>query len=440
MRRSLVCLLLVLSVVHVDAQRARARRVRARPTALASGALFTGTTRTAATCSRADVNTQIAASSALDIVVVPNGSCTWATGVTISGIYLKGASEGGVTITNGAGSATLITVTKTSASYTAIGNLVIVRGTSTSRHIDVGGSGKPILLHHNAIQVDEQTLQPIRFSSNGGVIWSNTFTGGVGSPSGGCGGSYAPYHNEGAIQVNPDADGDTLWNAAATIGTNDTTGENNIYFEDNTFTGLLQQSVDGSNGAKVVFRYNQMNDSALVMHGADTDQFGGNRHWEVYNNTFNRVYANAPVNNWIYVRGATGVFTDNVFEEAGSEGGSIGDTGCYPGKPEIDLTIQNLRRNAGDYPCWNAGDGGYPAPHQIGQLTHARDATPDFPVAIWNNTGAGTMTIDVSNYEPDECGGGDDAATYVTLGRDYITSAASGYTKYTYPHPLRSGV
>ena len=39
--------------------------------------------------------------------------------------------------------------------------------------------------------------------------------------------------------------------------------------------------------------------------------------------------------------------------------------------------------------------------------------------------------------EPDQCGHGLVTSAFVKPGRDYITGAKPGYSKYAYPHPLR---
>src|SRR6185437_6671994 len=60
------------------------------------------------------------------------------------------------------------------------------------------------------------------------------------------------------------------WTTPSTMGTNDTSGESNIYVEDN---------------CRMVIRHNTFDNSALGSHGADTSAIG-NRHFELYENTF----------------------------------------------------------------------------------------------------------------------------------------------------------
>lgn len=383
----------------------------------------------AASASAAHVQAAVDAASGGQSVCIPDGSATWTAGqsvtITGKGITLRAHNRGMVTITHSAGNADLITIVKDAAHSTVIDGINFVRGTgggSAARYINITGasSNKIAIIHHCSFQAHSALVHILRCISNGFLFYSNTVT----APT---------YHDLGVIQINPNSAGTAEWAAAHTLGTADTNGTANCYFEDNTFTGCLQQSVDGSNGARIVFRHNTMIDSACVIHGFDTDPFGGARHFEFYDNTFTRVTNAHPINRWLYIRGATGVITDNVFDRADSPDGS-----SYPNKVEIDLTVQSLRRSTGTFTsCWA---GGYPCPHQVGQIDDATDATPDWPLAIWNNTGAGTLDANFiarTNYSPDECGGGPDVTTFIQEGRDYITSAASGYTKYTYPHPLR---
>jgi hypothetical protein len=128
------------------------------------------------------------------------------------------------------------------------------------------------------------------------------------------------------------------------------------------------------------------------------------------------------------VRGGTGVIADNVLPDMRS---------CAWGnKPEIILTVQNIRRDAGLYPCWST----YPAPHQVGQ---GNDGTTDVldPVYLWGNTGGGNYSSPgIADYDPDECGTGLSSSDFIQRGRDfYVDTIRPGYAKYTYPHPLRAG-
>jgi hypothetical protein len=335
------------------------------------------------------------------------------------GIYLKGQANLSTHIQFAAGSATLIDISKDASHHVAVGYIDFRYLSGSGVYIAIGGTGRAFLVHDNTFDANAGLTHVLRVRGNGGVFWSNTVTNG----------DTAKGNENGIVQLAGELSG---WTKATTFGTADTNGTMNTYLEDNTFARTLQQSFDCDDNARVVFRYNRMNDAGVVMHGRDTSA-DGCRQWEVYNNTFRRIANNYPINRWLYVRGATGVFTDNVLDEADSP-----DHQTYPNKIEIDLTVQNLRRKAGPNPCCRT----YPCSHQVGQSTDAPDATPDEPAAFWNNTGPGTRRssyITPTNYPTDECNGGYHVAGFIQLGRDYITRAKPGYTKYVYPHPLRIG-
>src|SRR6516225_3674151 len=81
-----------------------------------SGTAVKANTASAATCNTNDVQAAINSASEGDTVMIPAGTCTWASGVTISGkgIILKGAGSGRiVAYDNGTETLTVGTGTKT---------------------------------------------------------------------------------------------------------------------------------------------------------------------------------------------------------------------------------------------------------------------------------------------------------------------------------------
>jgi hypothetical protein len=209
------------------------------------------------------------------------------------------------------------------------------------------------------------------------------------------------------------------WTAAPFYGANDTTGTANIYFEENQVINV-QEALDIDDNCRGVIRYNTFRDATAGTHGADTSPYGV-RHFEIYNNTFTFA-GNSLLNQWVFIRGGSGIIADNVMPD-------------IPTKSEIKIQIQNLRRNAGPYPCW---DNGWPAPHQIGQGHNGSTSVVE-GLYIWNNSGGGKQTPFAENFAPDQCSGGVDVNTHVQSGRDFFVGTPKpGYTKYRYPHPLRS--
>jgi hypothetical protein len=385
-------------------------------------------TISARSCSVADVQTAINAASNGDTVLIPAGSCTWTTGIAVSKqITITGLVKGSVLITHSAGTSDLLAITTGPLFSTTVSNLNFLAGTGTGRYMNIAGTGQPPLIHDNYFNVPNfQLLHCIRLQRNGAIIYRNTFESLTVSGTSG-----SPGAASGCLQLKNESDG-TSWSTASTLGTADTSGTANIYVEDNVFTNIYLQAVDCDDNARTVIRYNTFIDSAFVCHGADTSTYGA-RHTEVYNNTF--VFHSAGSNGgiiyplnlnwWWYVRGGTGIVTDNVMPDIASSTWGL--------KPEINFIVQQLRRNAGTNACCNT----YPCLHQIGQSSNGSSLTTD-PVYIWNNTGTGAPeSPGLQDYNPDECGNNYHTSDWVHLGRDYITGVAKpGYAKYPHPHPL----
>jgi hypothetical protein len=263
----------------------------------------------------------------------------------------------------------------------------------------------------------DNTLTAIRMESNRGVVYSNTFN--------------SNGKNVEAVQFKPGLA--SSWTSDDTMGARDSTGESNVYIEDNTFIGLYLMALDFDDGSRVAVRHNVFDNSAVVAHGADTSPLGA-RHYEIYDNTFKFTNfgecttggSTLNLNWWVYLRGGTGIIADNLMPDIKS---------CVWGdKPELELIVQNLRRNAGPAACWTT----YPAPHQVGQ-GYKTGAITD-PLYVWGNSGGGQLSNPtLADYSPNECGAGaPSTATFVVSGRDYVTGTPKpGYTKFVYPHPFR---
>src|SRR5262249_52141892 len=147
--------------------------------------------------------------------------------------------------------------------------------------------------------------------------------------------------------------------------------------------------------------------SGLIHHGADTSGTGA-RYSEVYNNTFvwnpNGGSLDLPPNEngFIGLRGGTSLIHDNVIPNIIS--------GAWGDKSEVMFTDENLRRNAGPYPCWGTTTpGSYPSPRQVGwgytsggTQAGSTGVYQDLePVYLWNNTGTGNYNNPpVADYAP----------------------------------------
>lgn len=396
-------------------------------------------TLTPSSCSYSDVSSAVRTAVDGDIVSVPAGNCSWPSGLTISrAITLQGAGIGRTLIINDNTTANLIAIAESTA-----GN-VIVRGFDFSVgagptpgffFIEVGfvTNGKPVLINANkfTLRVNGNAL---RFQTNRGVIWGNTF---VGTPSG-----PACLNNASALRHKAPS---LPWNTPATFGSADTNGDLNLYFESNNLIDVLE-AIDVDDSARTVIRYNTLTNSAVMSHGDDTSALGG-RYYEVYNNTFvsDTSVKCAPdlptnVNFLVSLRGGTALIHDNVIPNTSNP--------AWGNKSAIAFFVEQLRRNAGPYRCWGTiTPGAYPAPRQPGwgytrggTRAGSTDVLQDLePIYLWNNTGTGNYNAPgVADYSPNECGStAPSAVEYIQANREYYTSTPKpGYTPYTYPHPL----
>jgi len=406
----------------------------------------------------ADVQAAVNAARTGSTIVIPSGSYTWSTGVTISknltitgsGSWSGGSGAplvGGTQITNkiSANGPDLIScrVSNGGPPLMIIENLAVLDGgTDTNgNNIRFSGSGTPLLCScylHASGGVNRCVL----WALNGGVAWNNTCYSDDGNPE--IFGFEIPTDNPGR-----------LWQSPSTIGAADATGTSNTYIEDNTFNNVISQSFDFADNSRVVLRFNTFNNSGGGSHGQDTSA-NGCRHWEIYNNTFifstsGKTLAGKPyplnINWWALLRGGTGVVFNNVLPKITSmEWGR---------KNAIALGDFNINQIPNAVPCQTV----YPSARQIGQTwigsggysyrtpgTAQVDGTGygTDPVYFWGNTGTGATSIGYPNqsdlaFPNHSCGHGMDVTNFIVSGRDYIVGKAKdGYRPYTYPHPLRS--
>jgi len=454
---------------------------------------FTGSdasTVTAASCSSTDVQTAINSISA-GTVMVPAGSCTWTTPVTINAktgtmsapFILQGATTCTGTPTSACTDNTNITdstsgdnpalnVTGLDATHAVkVSNLTFTAGTAITDGL--------LQLHSTGV-----------YCNCAGFIISNihikhSISGGRGIETVGIYGLISHIlvsvtDTTGSDQTlsifgsDDGADGGfTPWTNGLTLGT-----ANAVYLEDSTFNygSTLEDSIDAYAGARFVIRYNAFNHATIGWHGTDSGNRRSPFSFEVYNNTFtNNSGGNFRSST---VRGGTGVFFNNTY------GGPNAWTGqtlmVYRACPPLDQSAwgtcastdweigsTNFASNASrtctaapgggvkfcsgnrDLVCTNdatcstasagtcstffdsQGTGKYACRDQPGQ-THGQVTSP---VYTWSNTGNGdAVTYNGGN----SCGLG--INNYLQSGRDYINGTPMpGYVAYTYPYPVGGG-
>ena len=407
---------------------------------------------TAASANQADVTACLAVAANGDTISVPAGGATWTSAITITK-FVKLVASGAVTIVDNSpggdpsagGGASLISITESAAGNTKIQGFVFQQGTAIHQGgsgiiaINYASGGQPILITGNTF-AQGGSGNAIVARTNRGVISNNTFTGIPVTSN--C------FNNTSAVRHKPSGLGDS-WSTPAKFGSADTDGAQNLYFETNTVTNMLE-AIDVDDNGRLIVRYNTFTNAAVGTHGDDTSAFGG-RYYEAYNNNF--LSDTTPVcpgglptnvNFFLTLRGGTALIHDNVIQRLSNA--------AWGSKSEVAFTVEMPRRNAGAYACWGTSTpGGYPAPRQAGWgYTAGRTqagGTGVFqdvePIYLWNNSGDGNYNSPVvMDYAPNECGTGAlSAANLVVPGREYFVSTAKpGYTPYTYPHPLAGGV
>ncbi len=364
----------------------------------------------AANCSQAAVQAALVSASEGDVIRVPTGACSWGNMSLQKGVKLIGAGASNTRITM---TGTLTMVKHPTRSVELSG---FTFTSNSARILVVQGAWQdaPPLIHDNVFTVSGSG-NAIRYETNGGVIYRNTFNG---------------TWDESAIQHKAMSHGQS-WTTADTMGTKDNDGRRNLYVEDNTFNNLTNQGTDFDDNSRVVFRYNVLNYSSFNSHGLDTSE-AGVRHFEIYGNQFN--YSGSSVNqNWqIWLRGGTGVIFNNKVDEIN-----------YGPKSEFQMSVR-AAQTPGQYPATGGCCTTYPCLRQIGQNTDGVKVFTD-PVRLWGNTGVLTSPPKSGawglNEWPQQCNA-PSLSTFLQENRDFVFASTPkvGYAPYAYPHPARSGV
>lgn len=369
----------------------------------------------AKTCSFNDVSSAVNSASDGDTVLIPDGSCTWDSGITTTkqiiiraenytptpaGTEGSGATSRNVVLTNNISSGAMFSFTSGDTYHCGVGGIQFNEGTGDASFISLEGSGsKPPKIFdcyfHNISVRGWPAGRGIDIQSLGAIMWNTVM---IGTVTGSVG--------EGAILVRSP---NRVWETDSTKGMDDTNGNINVYFEDSTFKNLgIIPDIDDH--GRFVARH-CINDGAWGETHGFSSTWGG-RHWEFYDNTFQvTTTAKTLANRYFWARAGTGIFTDNEVNNAN-------DTQSYGSVSQLDV---------GD----NYGpSSGYPQERQPGWGYENGSHVID-PIYMWNQTGDRAYTYSIDGAW----------SSHVQLNRDiYVNNGAKpGYTKYTYPHPLRSG-
>jgi hypothetical protein len=359
-------------------------------------------------------------------------------------------------ITNNDTSSTpLFSITEDTEFHTSLSNLTVTAGTGNSNIVIVTGSssGLPVLIHHVRFTGDPDNGSPpsgnatmILLNTNNGVVWHSSF-------------DSNPFNIStlGAVSVQIDGSS-TSWTTASNMGSLNTTGTGEVFFEDNDYHAMASATNTDNNG-RAVWRYSLYDNSGVGTHGADTSDYG-QRYFEFYGNVmvfegFSDGSTLNMANGWIYMRGGTALIYNNTIPALVSTD--------YGTKPDWNATVMNLQRNSGPDHCWGSGTHTagqfYPAPRQVGMgdPTGSSTGRVNYPplgisnqandsityggesesVFMWGNTRS-PLTVAISDFGGTDCANPDSSANYIQSGRDYFngSTAKPGWSAYTYPHPL----
>jgi len=397
-----------------------------------SAALLRAATFTAASCNSSDVQAAINSASDGDTVLIPDGSCSWSSGITTSKqIWIRaqnytptpmGTGTRSVTITNNS-STPLFSVTSGNSYHVRITGIRFNEGTGNSNHIRLNGSGTMVpLIDDDYFQVqnrfgNEPDIAAFAWLSLGGVMW-NVMAEGV---NGGLGGQCCP---EGASFL---INSPRAWYTNSTLGALDTNGDQNDYIEDSTWRNFGQAPDIDDNG-RVVIRHCLLDGVAGLTHGF-TSAWGG-RQYEYYNNTITTTTGNRNLGGrYFWARAGFGIFADNTVSYQNQGYGA-------------PILFQSIVECSQSTSC-TSGQVQYPYPRQVGtDWNNPPNGIFTDPVYLWNNCQPGHTL---------PCAGDSTWGTmspyYIQLGRDIFvdsgakpaTAYTSAYEKYTYPHPARSG-
>ncbi|MBR9676378.1 hypothetical protein GOV05_05200, partial [Candidatus Woesearchaeota archaeon] len=446
----------------------------------------TSTVICANSCSYADVSSAVSSASDGDTVMVPGGSCTWSSTLSIpsnKGITLMGA---GVDQTNISGSANpRITLnTQLGTRPTSISGFDFRSGGDA---VHVYGTGQNWRIHNNKFWAGAFDVNGLTY----GVIDNNLFVGDTVQQNGVWG------------EISGDG-GAVDWTVPLALGSQKAVYiENNVFNYTNMNTGT--SICDGRGGGRWVIRNNTIFNAPWGSHDAYTNGKRGILSFEFYGNDWS---SNSSVGVWTtnYHRGGTGTIFDNTFRARAWNSGSpiyfndivtrdsggaqtpwdadcdnIDELICSDGAGTIYPLSCTINANCVGYGglCDTVIDGnedgtGYPCRDQFGTTTDGTGEIVKHPVIVWNNQQCTNNTSPYTNCVPSTTAlvgfpGSD--ANWVKEERDYVDDTSCndsvdndgdgdtdmndtvcqeywdftnnkklGYAAFDYPHPLITGI
>jgi hypothetical protein len=229
------------------------------------------------------------------------------------------------------------------------------------------------------------------------------------------------------------------------MGMLDVNGDQNLYIEDSTFR-YVGQIPDVDTNGRVVIRHTQIIGSSGLTHGP-TSGVGG-RQVEYYDNAITSPNSNRDTPRYFWMRAGTAVFTGNSIQAL--------STSCHGNRVSFEFVVEDAQRTASygcctGYMCMQQPGSGsdgvlHNPPNTSSYATNAFQISD--PIYVWNNTGTGDapgFITGTNEGAPATCGTTFSTTDFFRQGRDYFvdtsgtpsSGAKPGWSRYTYPHPLR---
>lgn len=258
-------------------------------------------TLVAASCSLGDIVIAVSTAQDGDTVQIPSGACTWTDSLQISaGITLRGAGIDQTVITDEGPSSFLVRLSTIAGKTYRVTGMTFLGGTADrgiNGLISITGTSKAWRVDH--VKMHRVRAHGIRTAGDThGVVDHSQFTLRPGKFA------FTLYHDGwgGALY------GDGSWSDSSSLGT-----ERAIFIEDNIFTsdtpGQNAVILDALNGARYVFRHNQVTDGNLSSHGTESSgRQRGLRQFEIYENVLHHSGSARA----IFIRSGTGVIWGNT--------------------------------------------------------------------------------------------------------------------------------
>ena len=376
----------------------------------------------ASSASRDAVQAAVNAAVDGDTVLIPNGSATWTSGIkTTKQIIIRAqnytptarpttSTTRNVVITYSGTTGPAFDMTSGNNFHCGVGGIKFLppvagdQGGQSSGiwgYVRFSGAGSkpPLLFDCHFVGNERQSVSAgeaafLSIDSQGAVVWNTLFDGSQ-VPPGNAGGGGDGMSGAGIHISSPRA-----WTTASTMGTLDTNGTINVYFEDCHL--LIWGQADVDDDGRLVVRESTMNGTSWQTHGF-TSSTGG-RHVELYDCDFINTVNNRNFNRYFWLRAGTVLFTDNAVSNQNTGYGTPRATGH---RRQHDHLRQVPYR-----------------PRAPGRGHNGASHVAD-PIYLWNNTGGAATRLGCAlSY----------GAAHVDLNRDIFVNSgrrSQGYSQDT---------